>query len=319
MNASDLAPLILAFPAIGVVIIALVGRRFVETDQDVGERWVGWFASLMAVASFVIAVLLGLSALRGAGEDELWEALRRAHADVFVRSLPRGLDEPVGERGGQLSGGQRQRVALGRAIVRNPKVFLFDEPLSNLDAKMRVQMRSEISRLHAELGSTMIYVTHDQVEAMTLGDRIAVMKDGLIEQAGTPEDIYQRPQSEFVARFIGGTNIFKGKHNGDSAVACEGGLVLRCGSGDFRNGAEMAVSIRHHDIRLHETKPAQADTNLIAGTVTRQIYLGSHRDYLVSIPGGETVRTIAPVNVAIPAGQEVWLHFPPEFCRALAH
>ncbi|MBL9050345.1 MAG: ATP-binding cassette domain-containing protein, partial [Tabrizicola sp.] len=103
----------------------------------------------------------------------------------------------------QLSGGQRQRVAIGRAIVREPKVFLFDEPLSNLDAALRVQMRVEIARLHSQIGATMIYVTHDQVEAMTLADRIVVMNKGVVEQVGTPQDVYNRPESTYVAGFIG--------------------------------------------------------------------------------------------------------------------
>ena len=107
----------------------------------------------------------------------------------------------------ELSGGQRQRVAIGRAIVRKPKVFLFDEPLSNLDAALRVDMRVELSRLHAELGTTMIYVTHDQVEAMTLGDRIAVFNKGAIEQLGAPLELYNRPATEFVAAFIGAPRI----------------------------------------------------------------------------------------------------------------
>ena len=112
-----------------------------------------------------------------------------------------------------LSGGQRQRVALGRAIVRSPKVFLFDEPLSNLDAKMRVQMRSEISKLHAQVGSTMIYVTHDQVEAMTMGDRICVMRDGNIMQVADPLNLYRQPENLFVAGFIGSPpmNLLRGK------------------------------------------------------------------------------------------------------------
>jgi multiple sugar transport system ATP-binding protein len=123
-----------------------------------------------------------------------------------------GLEKMLERKPQALSGGQRQRVALGRAIVRNPKVFLFDEPLSNLDAKMRVQMRSEISRLHAELGSTMIYVTHDQVEAMTMGDRICVMRDGLIMQIADPLTLYREPQNMFVAGFIGSPpmNLLKG-------------------------------------------------------------------------------------------------------------
>jgi multiple sugar transport system ATP-binding protein len=131
-----------------------------------------------------------------------------------------GLEKMLDRKPQALSGGQRQRVALGRAIVRNPKVFLFDEPLSNLDAKMRVQMRSEISRLHAELGSTMIYVTHDQVEAMTMGDRICVMRDGNIMQIADPLTLYRKPQNMFVAGFIGSPpmNLLKGtvqRRNGE--------------------------------------------------------------------------------------------------------
>src|ERR1700751_719468 len=124
-----------------------------------------------------------------------------------------GLDHMLERKPQALSGGQRQRVALGRAIVRNPQVFLFDEPLSNLDAKMRVQMRSEISRLHGQLGNTMIYVTHDQVEAMTMGDRICVMKDGLIMQVADPLTLYRQPENLFVAGFIGSPpmNLLKGK------------------------------------------------------------------------------------------------------------
>jgi multiple sugar transport system ATP-binding protein len=124
-----------------------------------------------------------------------------------------GLDHMLERKPHALSGGQRQRVALGRAIVRSPKVFLFDEPLSNLDAKMRVQMRSEISKLHAQLGSTMIYVTHDQVEAMTMGDRICVMRDGNIMQVADPLTLYRQPDNLFVAGFIGSPpmNLIKGK------------------------------------------------------------------------------------------------------------
>ena len=118
-----------------------------------------------------------------------------------------GIEEYLARKPKQLSGGQRQRVALGRAIVRKPKVFLFDEPLSNLDAKMRVQMRAEISKLHIRLQATMIYVTHDQVEAMTMGDRIVVMKDGLIQQVADPLGLYDKPKNRFVAGFIGSPSM----------------------------------------------------------------------------------------------------------------
>jgi multiple sugar transport system ATP-binding protein len=131
-----------------------------------------------------------------------------------------GLDTLLGRLPKALSGGQRQRVAVGRAIVRKPKVFLFDEPLSNLDAKMRVQMRTEISKLHSRLGATMIYVTHDQVEAMTMGDRICVMKDGVIMQVAEPLELYNQPANQYVAGFIGSPpmNFLKGR----IAAAAEG-------------------------------------------------------------------------------------------------
>ncbi len=124
-----------------------------------------------------------------------------------------GLNDLLNRKPKALSGGQRQRVALGRAIVRKPKVFLFDEPLSNLDAKLRVQMRTEISKLHLKLEATMIYVTHDQVEAMTMGDRIVVMKDGIIQQIDKPIDLYNNPNNKFVASFIGSPamNFINGK------------------------------------------------------------------------------------------------------------
>lgn len=139
----------------------------------------------------------------------------KAEIDTRVREAAAmlGLENLLDRRPKALSGGQRQRVAVGRAIVRKPKVFLFDEPLSNLDAKMRVSTRTEISKLHARLGATMIYVTHDQVEAMTMGDRICVMKDGNIMQVAQPLDLYDRPANMFVAGFIGSPpmNFFRGK------------------------------------------------------------------------------------------------------------
>jgi multiple sugar transport system ATP-binding protein len=143
-------------------------------------------------------------------------------ARVHEAAAMLGLGDCLGRRPKALSGGQRQRVALGRAIVRKPKVFLFDEPLSNLDAKMRVSTRTEISKLHARLGATMIYVTHDQVEAMTMGDRICVMRDGRVMQVATPLELYNHPKNLFVAGFIGSPpmNFFRG------TVRREGGNLL---------------------------------------------------------------------------------------------
>jgi multiple sugar transport system ATP-binding protein len=151
---------------------------------------------------------------------EIADRVRHA-ADIL------GLGELLARYPRQLSGGQRQRVAMGRAIVRDPAVFLFDEPLSNLDAKLRVQMRAEIKELHQRLGTTIVYVTHDQIEAMTLADRIVVMRDGVIEQVGTPLEVYDRPLNEFVAGFIGSPamNFLKGTMTG-RGFELGGGLLL---------------------------------------------------------------------------------------------
>src|SRR5439155_5509316 len=137
-----------------------------------------------------------------------------------------GLEDLLKRRPAQLSGGQRQRVAMGRALVREPKAFLLDEPLSNLDAKLRVQMRAELKRLHQRLGVTTIYVTHDQVEAMTLGDRIAVLSGGKLQQLGPPQDVYDHPANVFVAGFIGSPpmNLLRGTARDGRVVAGE--LVL---------------------------------------------------------------------------------------------
>ncbi|HZD80319.1 MAG TPA: ATP-binding cassette domain-containing protein, partial [Actinomycetota bacterium] len=147
----------------------------------------------------------------------------KAEIDRRVREVSAmlGLDELLKRRPAQLSGGQRQRVAMGRALVREPSAFLLDEPLSNLDAKLRVQMRAELKRLHARLGVTTIYVTHDQVEAMTLGDRIAVMSNGKLQQIGDPQEVYDRPANLFVAGFIGSPpmNLIRGRARSGTIVA----------------------------------------------------------------------------------------------------
>ena len=229
------------------------------------------------------------------------------------------LDALAARYPSELSGGQQQRVALARALVVEPETLLLDEPLSNLDANLREEMRFEIRRLHDEFRYTTVYVTHDQTEAMTAADMIVVMNQGGIEQAGSPEDIYQRPVSKFTAQFIGGANIFLGRRVGPDIVECGGGLVLRCGSGDFApENHDTTVCVRHHATALSLAPPDNVQTNAIRATVQRQTYLGSHRDYLVSLPGGATARAIAPVELSISPGGAAWLNCPPENCRALA-
>lgn len=153
----------------------------------------------------------------------------------------------------ELSGGQRQRVALGRAIVRDPQVFLFDEPLSNLDAKLRVQMRAEIKKLHKRLGTTMVYVTHDQVEAMTMGDRIVVMKDGFIQQVGSPDTVFHSPANKFVGSFIGSPpmNFIKGKVDGEFLDTGKYRFPLgTSGKLSEMNQKEIIIGVRPTDIHI---------------------------------------------------------------------
>ena len=161
-----------------------------------------------------------------------------------------GIGHLLERRPGQLSGGQRQRVAMGRAIVRRPQVFLFDEPLSNLDAKLRGQVRTEIKRLHQQIGTTIIYVTHDQVEAMTLADRIVILKNGEIEQVGTPDEVYNRPQSVFVGGFVGSPamNFARGRMSGGRVLLNNGDSLsseaIRLGKASALDGREILVGIR---------------------------------------------------------------------------
>lgn len=172
------------------------------------------------------------------------------------------LNERLYHKPGQLSGGQRQRVAIGRSIVRNPKIFLFDEPLSNLDAALRGDMRVELAQLHKELDATMVYVTHDQVEAMTMADRIVVLKDGLIEQFGTPMELYHHPATKFVAGFIGQPNMnlvpatVLGTDKNGLAVELDGGtkMVLPVEVGGISQGASVDVGLRPEDVSISAKK-----------------------------------------------------------------
>ena len=175
----------------------------------------------------------------------------------------------------ELSGGQQQRVALARALVVEPETLLLDEPLSNLDANLREEMRFEIRRLHDAYKYTTVYVTHDQAEAMTTADIIVVMNHGRIEQMGSPEES-TAPRSEFVARFLGGTNILRGKRLGDGLVDC-GGVVLRCGAGEAGRGEVALVSIRQHDIALAAATDAGDRANETSGVVARRLFRGAAR------------------------------------------
>jgi iron(III) transport system ATP-binding protein len=247
--------------------------------------------------------------------------LRKLDRDTIARKLAAILSttrlEPLAQRyPGELSGGQQQRVALARALIVEPETLLLDEPLSNLDANLREEMRFEIRRLHDQYRYTTVYVTHDQSEAMTTADLIAVMNAGRIDQLGTPEEIYDRPQSEFVARFIGAANILKGVARDANHVAFAG-VTFEVVGAKLAVGDTAAVAIRQHDIAL-SAQARQAQPNVIPARVMRQVFLGATRDYLVEAADGTQLRVVTAPDNLVAEGTEVWLSLPPERCRALA-
>ena len=201
----------------------------------------------------------------------------------------------------QLSGGQKQRVAIGRAIVREPQLFLFDEPLSNLDAELRVQMRVELAGLYNRLGTTMIYVTHDQTEAMTMATRIAVLNKGNLEQVGTPYELYNSPKNLFVASFIGSPkmNLLMGRSNG-SAVDLDGFGMLQAGL----SAGEVTIGIRPEHLHIDMPGDVQVD-----GTISLVEYLGSELFIYVALTDGTTLLAQAPGNARHSRGDKVSLSF----------
>ncbi|MGH7304156.1 MAG: ABC transporter ATP-binding protein [Candidatus Rokuibacteriota bacterium] len=219
---------------------------------------------------------------------------------------------------GELSGGQQQRVAVARALVVEPEILLLDEPLSNLDANLREEMRFEIRRLHEAFGITTLYVTHDQAEAMVISDRVAVLNRGRVEQVGTAEDLFRRPRTRFVAEFIGRTNLLDAV-TAEPGVAVRGALRLRLASRETASAAPIVVSIRPHEIELLTAgRTAPPDANVLTGTVQRTSYLGDVVDYQVHVSGTDVIlRVTAPPPVRAGQGDAVSLAVAPEVCVPL--
>ncbi len=212
-------------------------------------------------------------------EQRVHEAAQILNIEEFLNRKPKAL-----------SGGQRQRVALGRAIVRKPKVFLFDEPLSNLDAKLRVQMRTEISKLHQRLGATMIYVTHDQTEAMTMGDRIVVMKDGIVQQINTPLNLYHNPINKFVAGFIGSP-------------------AMNFMNGTIVNGKGLEFAEKGTKVRL---KIRKGDVQRMRHYAGKEVWLGVRPEHIFDKSTAKSqsfAYTKAKVDVVEPMGNEIYVYF----------
>jgi len=219
---------------------------------------------------------------------------------------------------GELSGGQQQRVAVARALVVEPEILLLDEPLSNLDANLREEMRFEIRRLHEAFGITTLYVTHDQAEAMVISDRVAVLHRGRVVQVGSAEDLFRRPRTRFVAEFIGRTNLIDAQV-AEPGVAAHGPLRLRLASAAGVPGTPLVVSIRPHEIELVLAgRSAPAGANVLAGAVQRTSYLGDAVDYHVRVNGSDVVlRVTAPPPARFAAGEAVTLAIAPEACVSL--
>ncbi len=197
----------------------------------------------------------------------------------------------------EMSGGQQQRVALARAVAPRPRLLLFDEPLSNLDAQLRDQMQIELKQMQKELGITSVFVTHDQTEAMTISDRICILADGRIQQYATPEEIYDRPANGFVARFIGRSNHFNGRVHASGVVELEGGARLQLNDVPA-TGTLVEVVIRHEDVTLLAGSK-DGDTGL-AGTIRLRSFIGSRVQYVLDLDGG--AEFVAEVAASGPAG-----------------
>ncbi len=235
-----------------------------------------------------------------------------------------GIRALLDRRPKQLSGGQRQRVALGRAIVRKPKVFLFDEPLSNLDAKLRVQMRVEIKKLHSRLQATMVYVTHDQVEAMTMGDKIVVMKEGYIQQVEEPITLYEKPANSFVATFIGSPamNMLEAEVlSFNEKVRLKGdGFSLCLTSSAFEflrpyEGSRVKLGIRPEDIIDKIFSRVQTDSETVRATVITEEPMGSENNIHATIGRNNTVILKTAGSNRVSMGDEMELVFKPEKIR----
>jgi len=208
----------------------------------------------------------------------------------------------------QLSGGQQQRVALARAIVNNPRVLLLDEPLGALDLKLRKQMQLELKRIQTEIGITFVHVTHDQEEAMTMADTIAVMNAGRIEQLGTPSELYERPRTAFVAGFLGKSNLLDGTVAGDGIVRLDDGTEIRAGT----NGQQGGISI---GVRPEKISLGEGGTNRLAGKVKESAYIGVATEMVVETPVGELTvfhQNVEAGGIVPPTGTAVTVSWAPE-------
>jgi len=220
----------------------------------------------------------------------------------------------------ELSGGQQQRVALARALVVEPQILLMDEPLSNLDANLREEMRFEIRRLHEEFKITTVYVTHDKAEAMATSDRIAVLDRGRLVQAGGPQELFDRPKTRFVAEFVGKANIISGRLVGDGWLQLEDGIKIRVASrSESLAPGQVSVCLRPHNVTLvadenDARELTERGYNLFSGIIRRSIYFGDAVDYTVELTSRASLRVIAPPSQRFHSGQSIRAAAHPDHC-----
>jgi iron(III) transport system ATP-binding protein len=229
------------------------------------------------------------------------------------------LGQLASRRATDLSGGQQQRLALARALVMEPPLLLLDEPLSNLDAKLREEMRFELKRIQRELGITAVYVTHDQVEALAMSRLIAVIKDGEIQQLGSPREIYEKPASRFVADFIGTSNFFEGtveSRDGDCCIVATSEGVIKALAPGLTPGSQVVIAIRPEHLELVADRPGSTTANRWGGKVVTRAFLGESVDHVVEV-GKLQVRARCSSSVSISPGTEVTVTFPEEACSLI--
>jgi spermidine/putrescine transport system ATP-binding protein len=244
---------------------------------------------------------------RGEKARMVAEALALVQLEGFERRKP-----------GQLSGGEQQRVALARALVLNPSVLLLDEPLGALDAKLRRALQIELKALQEQVGITFVYVTHDQEEALTMSDRMAVMSRGLVQQVGTPKDVYEEPENAFVADFLGVSNLMEAEGHGGGIVEL-GTTTVRAGRGDLDATGPVRVTIRPERIRVEPLAPESE--NRLRAVVQRVVYVGAITQLLVELPHGPVLQAMVPSgdsNPGVREGTPVLVYLPPEALRVLA-
>ena len=286
------------------VVVSIRDRKFVQPDKrDMGMVFQSYALWPHMTVFENVAYPLKMRKLKKADIAERVEEALHLVGLAGFSSRPSPL----------LSGGQQQRVALARALVYSPRVLLLDEPLSNLDAKLRVTMRQELKELQNRVDVTMIYVTHDQTEALSLSDRIAIMNSGRIEQIGTPEEVYLNPATAFAQDFLGQTISLAGRVSAEGVVAVEGAdegqIHAAMGSDEFRIGDEVTVAIRPERMVAHPERPSGEEQNVIHLVVQEVTFTGDRYEYRAQIGDAMTVIPL-PSTTSYSVGDDVYLEFP---------